>query len=314
MLKLLNAEPDRYSRKAYEKLCEVLSVDERNLSGQELANAAINYDILIVRLRSYIGPEFFIPESKLKYIVSATTGIDHIDTNAAQKHGTRVLNLRGETSFLKTITATSEHTMGLILALLRNIPSAHNSVLQNKWERDLFIGRDLCSQTIGLIGLGRLGSKVAEFAHAFNMKVKAYDPYIDNKIWPDYVHRCENMDQLLSSSTIISLHVHLDASTRGLIGFNEIDKMAKEAVIINTSRGALIEEKALLHGLITKKIKGAALDVLADEIYTGADSPLLEYARDNSNLIITPHIGGATIDSMHRTEEFMADKLINNIK
>ncbi|WP_051294939.1 NAD(P)-dependent oxidoreductase [Maridesulfovibrio bastinii] len=314
MLKILNAEPDRYSRKAFETLKQIAQVDEINLSGSDLLKASSQYDILIVRLRSYISKDFFTPESRMKYLVTATTGIDHVDTRAAEENGTTILNLRGETDFLRTITATSEHTIGLILALLRHIPFAHKSVLENNWNRDLFIGRDLCSQTLGLIGLGRLGSKVAEFAKAFDMKIKAYDPFIPDKEWPEYVERCSSLSEILSSSSIISLHVHLDDSTKGMIGETEVKKMANGAVIINTSRGALINEQALLDGLNSGKLGGAALDVLAEEIHDGSkNSPLLSYAIKHDNLIITPHIGGATLDSMHNTEEFMVKKLIDRL-
>lgn len=314
MLKILNAEPDRYSRKAFDSLKQIAQVDEINLSGAELLKASSQYDILIVRLRSYIGKDFFTSESRMKYLVTATTGIDHVDTKAAEKNGTTILNLRGETNFLQTITATSEHTIGLILALLRHIPFAHKSVLENNWNRDLFIGRDLCSQTLGLIGLGRLGSKVAEFAKAFNMKIKAYDPFIANEAWPEYVERCSSLTEILSSSSIISLHVHLDNSTKGMIGESEIKRMSDGTVLINTSRGALINEKALLNGLNDGKLGGAALDVLSEEIHDGSkNSPLLSYAMEHNNLIITPHIGGATLDSMHKTEEFMVKKLINRL-
>jgi D-3-phosphoglycerate dehydrogenase len=267
-----------------------------------------DFDVLIVRLGHAIDREVLERAGRLKVIVSATTGLDHIDMGYAQSKDIAVLSLRGETEFLRSIPATAEHTWGLLLALVRNIPAACQSVVNGEWERDRFKGHDLAGRRLGILGLGRIGEKVARYGLAFGMQVTAYDPFREG--WMEGVEPAGSQAELFARSQVLSIHVQLNEQTAGLIGATGLAGLPDGALLVNTSRGQVIDEKALLEALESGHLAGAALDVLAEERTTDlASSPLVAYARAHANLIITPHLGGATYESMAATELFMANKL-----
>lgn len=283
-------------------------VDSISLSGDALLQRLGEYDVLIVRLANQIDRKVIDTGTRLKAIVTATTGLDHIDIAYAQTKGIVVLSLRGEYEFLRSIPATAEHTWGLLLALTRHIPAAHSSVLAGEWDRDHFRGHDLAGQTLGILGLGRIGEKVARYGAAFGMRVLAFDPY--RQAWIEGVERCDSQVDLLRQSQVFSIHVPLNETTRNLIGREELNLLPHGAVLINTARGEVVDEIALVEALESGRLAGAALDVLCDERSKVLHaSPLITYARTHDNLLLTPHIGGATIESMAATENFMARKL-----
>ena len=315
IFKILNLEPEDYSQKAKKMISDVAQIDDGPLSREDLKKVIGNYHGIIVRLGHKIDQDILSFASNLKVIVSATTGLNHIDCDEAEKSGVEILSLRGEQDFLKTITATAEHTMGLMFGLIRYIGASHNNVIQNHWDRDQFKGQDLAGKTLGIIGYGRLGQLVARYAHAFGMNILACD--IQNFESDNYV-QFASMDDVLEKSDIISLHVLYTDETHHLIDHSCFQKMKDGAFFINTSRGEIVDEEALLKALQNGSLAGAALDVLSDE-NSGqsdwmSDNALIEYARKHNNLIITPHIGGATYDSMEKTEIFMAEKLKNFIE
>jgi len=309
MTRILNAEPLDYSPIARDILREIGTLEEIDLHRPELLTHLDETNVLIVRLRNQIDREVIESAPHLKVIVTATTGLDHIDTALTTELNIKVLSLKGEIDFLRSIPATAEHTWGLILGLVRNLPWAHQSVLSGEWQRDRFRGRDLCGRHLGIVGLGRIGEKIARYGQAFGMKVAAYDPYRQN--WLPEVKRTSTLEELCHQSEIISLHIPLNDKTRGFFGAQAISWLPPGALLINTARGAVLDETALLVALENGLIGGVALDVLSDE--TAPERPLtarlVEYARSHTNLLLTPHIGGATIDSMHATEIFMAGKL-----
>ncbi len=311
--RILNAEPENYSPQALEILQGVGQVRQAALSRAELLSALAEVDALIVRLAFQVDEEVFAAAPHLRVVVSATTGLDHIDLAAAERHGVRVLSLRGEVDFLRSIPATAELTWGLLLALTRNIPSAFSSVLDGEWQRDRFKGHDLKSKRLGILGLGRIGHMVARYGLAFGMQVYAFDP--QPLKWEEGVERVFSMNHLLTQVNVLSIHVPLNPSTTGLIGLEELMLLPPGALLINTSRGNILDESALLQALESGILAGAALDVLSNERSgTLTVSPLVEYARTHSNLLITPHIGGATYESMAITEIFMAQKLREFLK
>jgi D-3-phosphoglycerate dehydrogenase len=268
-----------------------------------------DYDVLIVRFAQKINQEIIDAGIRLKAIVTAATGVDHIDVDYARLKGIAVLSLRGETEFLESVSATAEHTWALLLALTRRIPQAFNSVCASLWERDSFRGRELQGKRLGIIGLGRVGRKVAGYAQAFGLHVAAYDPYALR--WTEGVERYSTLSQLLSQSEVISLHIPLTKDTVKIIGREQLALLSSGAILINTSRGGVLDEKALVDSLKSEQLAGAAVDVLCHENSDEGihQSPLLAYARTHDNLLITPHIGGATDESMAKTEVFMASKL-----
>lgn len=305
--RLINAEPQNYSPMA-RRIIESFAEYGEDL--QKLKDA----EALIVRFASLVDEKFLRGASRLKVIATAATGLDHIDLKAAKARQITVLSLQGEDAFLDGVHGTAEHCFALILALARHIPAASLHVLEGGWDRDRFIGAELHGHALGVIGLGRLGLKVAGLGLAFGMKVLAADP--SPRPLPAEVELV-SLDQLLAGSDIVSLHVPLTAATGGLISERQLAAMRKGSRLVNTSRGEIVDAKALLAALQSGHLAGAALDVLPGEGRRGAGwpagdplcAPLCAYARQNQNLIITPHIGGATVDSMAKTEIFMAEKL-----
>lgn len=308
-LYILNLEPEGYSHEAKEILSTLGQMDEGPLTREMLIKEIAQYDVVIVRLAHQINEEILKQAKKLKIIISATTGLNHIDTDFAEKQGIKVLSLKGDTDFLNEIYATAEHTWALLLSLIRKLPQAHSHVLHGAWNRDLFKGSELHGKTLGIIGLGRLGVKVARYAQAFGMRVIATDIAI-LKVIPEGVELVP-LHVLLADSDVISLHANYSQSNCKMIGSSEISHMKPGSIFINTARGELVDETALLDALKNKHLSAAALDVLVGENDNWSSSnELVNYAKANSNLLITPHIGGATGESMSKTEVYMANKLL----
>lgn len=292
-----------------EEAGEIVALDGERAS---LCSGLGDADVLFIRLRHRITAPLLDQAPNLKAIVSPTTGLDHIDLDAAQRRGVAVLSLKGETVFLQNVTATAELAWALILNLARPIAAAHASTLGGAWTRDAWKGWELKEKTLGIVGFGRLGRIVAGYAQAFRMTVLAYDPFVES--FAAGV-TATDLGDLLARADIVSLHVPLDAGTRTMIDAAALARMKPGAWLINTSRGEVVDEAALIKALRSGHLGGAALDVLADEAKGRdgwlADSALARFARQCNRLIITPHIGGATVESMRDTEIFMAKKLLN---
>lgn len=311
-LRVLIAEPDGYSEDAltiYRQLGDVIFGDITHPKLLPLTDV----DVLVLRLRHQIDQEWLNHTRGLKIIATPTTGLDHIDVKAAQIQGIRVVSLKGELDFLRTIQATSEHTWALLMSLLRHIPAAVSSVNGGDWNRDLFRGNELFGKNLGILGLGRVGEKVAGYAAAFGMQVAAYDPYrID---WVDGVVRADSIQELLRDSEILCIHVPLNEETIGMLGDDELSLLPHGAILVNTARGEVIDESALLKFLRNGHLAGAAVDVIAGErALKFEENDLLAYARNHQNLLITPHIAGATFESMAQTEIFIARRVLQFIQ
>jgi D-3-phosphoglycerate dehydrogenase len=314
MIRILNIEPDAYSAEARSILQQIGTVDEAIIGREELLRVLPAYDVLILRLKHQVDREVLDAGTRLKAVVSATTGLDHIDEEYAAQKGVAVLSLRGETEFLRQVSATAELTWALLLSLFRRLPQAIHSVRRGLWERDCYRGTELYGKRLGILGLGRVGRKVANYGLAFGMSVLAYDPYAAE--WPGDVRYVAALPDLLRRSDILSIHVPLNEQTQGMLGLKELAELPLGAVVVNTSRGEILDENALVLGLESGRIGGGALDVMCHEREPELRerSPLLAYARWHDNLILTPHIGGATRESMKRTEIFMAYKLAGFLK
>ena len=307
-IRIFNVEPEGYSPKAREVLGTLGEVTEKTCNRDGLLAAVAECEVLIARFGHHMDRELFAAATRLRALVSATTGLDHIDLEAAAAHDVTVLSLRGETEFLKGMSATAELAWGLLLSLLRRIPQATDSVKGGGWDRDAFRGNELRGKQLGILGLGRLGRMVAEYGRAFGMSVAAYDPYASD--WPMGVEPCSAVEDLMEDAQVLSIHVPLNDETRGMIDATMLARLPEGAVLINTSRGAVVDEAALLEALGSGRLAGAGLDVVAEEFCGGPSQALLAYARDHGNLIITPHMGGATVESMEKAEVFIAHKLV----
>ncbi|MEK7078201.1 MAG: NAD(P)-dependent oxidoreductase [Patescibacteria group bacterium] len=316
-LKILIAESN-YSSKAlaiYKKLGSIYFLE--NLSSKEKNKIFPQINILVVRLGLTVSGELMAKMSNLKIIATSTTGLNHIDTKYAKAKGVKIISLRGQKSFLKNIPSTAELTFGLIISLLRNIPAAFDDVKLGGWNSSSWSGHQLLGKSVGLLGFGRLGKIMARYAKAFNMKVMACDPNVSEKFMKSRGVVKINMDGLFKRSDIVSLHVLLTDQTQNLIKEKHLRSMKPSAYLINTARAELIEKNVLYNALKNKRIAGAGIDVMWDERSDGSHlkkDQLWKYTKTHQNLIIAPHIGGATYEAMAVTQDFIAESVFNFLK
>lgn len=307
-MRILVAEPEDFSARAADVLRQVGEVELRRVPADAVVDALRAYDVFWFRLGYQMRASLLPERPRCRMLATPVTGLDHIDLEACRARGIRVVSLRGETDFLRTVRATAEFTLGLALALLRRVPVAFQSVCAGHWTRDPFRGRELFGKTAGLVGMGRLGTLVAGYLRALGMDVVGYDPR------PDFpaaaARRAASLTEVLATADLVSLHVSYGPTTRHLIGRTELSAMKPGAVLINTSRGGVVDEAALLDALVDGRLAGAALDVLEGEPGIGADHPLVVYARSHDNLIVVPHIGGNTWESFEKTEVFLAGRVV----
>jgi D-3-phosphoglycerate dehydrogenase len=243
--------------------------------------------------------------AKLRLYVAATTGADHVDADALSERGIPLLTLRGQRDVLANLTPAAEHSWLLMMACARRLPSAIAHVLNGGWDRTRYPGTMLKGKTLGLIGCGRIGGWMSRYGRAFGMNVVGFDPKLES--WPDTIEQC-TMNDVLCRSDFLSVHVPLTTETFGLLGPREFERMKPGVVLVNTSRGEIVNEKALYDGLVSGHVGAAGVDVLAGEPQI-ADHPLLHYARTHDNLIITPHIGGFSPDAVRTVLEFSCGRI-----
>lgn len=308
-MRILLAESQGFSLAAAARLRALGHVTEADLDQAALLGEVGSADVLFVRLRNRVDRNVLAAAPFLRAVVSPTTGLDHLDLTALAERGIAVLSLRGEVEFLRGVTATAEHTWALLLALVRRLPAAAEAARRGDWDRDRFRGRELAGRTLGVVGLGRLGAMVARYGAAFGMRVVAYDPLVDP--WPGDAERMATLPALLTQADVVTLHVPLSEDTRGMLGRAELAAMKPGACLVNTSRGGIVDEAALVEAVRSGRLAGAALDVVAGETEPGgpAASPAVRFAAADPRILVTPHVGGATLESMENTEIFMAEKL-----
>jgi len=269
------------------------------LKPEELIAIIGNYDALIVRSQTQVSAEVIESGKKLKVIGRAGVGIDNIDVDAASRRGITVVNApTGNT------VSAAEHTIALMLALARHIPEANSQLKSGLWQRGKLVGTELRNKTLGIIGLGNVGSEVAKRAQAFEMRVIAHDPFVSTNYAQTHKVNLVSLDQLVRESDFITLHLPLTLSTKNLIGAKELAIFKPTARIINTARGGLIDEQALVKAIEDGKIAGAAFDVFSTEPVT--DSPLLKCDK----IIVTPHLGASTIEAQTNVAKDIAEQVI----
>ncbi len=261
-------------------------VDEvSKLSENELARKIKGYDALIVRSGTTVTSKIIESADKLKVIGRAGVGLDNVDVAAASKKGVVVMNAPAGNTM-----STAEHAFSLMLALSRNIPEANHSVKEGKWDRKKFMGVELYGKTLGIIGLGRIGTEFAKRAMSFDMKVMAHDPFLSEEKARSLNVEPVSLDTLLRNADFITIHTPLTEETKHLIDDKAFKKMKKGVRIINAARGGIIDEKALAKHLASGKVAGAALDVYETKSKPPTDSPVF----NADNVITTPHLGAST--------------------
>lgn len=274
------------------------------ITSEELKKIVPNYNVLIIRSRTKVTSDIINEGKNLKVVARAGVGLDNVDLEAAKRNGIVVFNSPEASS-----KAVAELTLGLILSLARNIPFADNSVKEGKWIKNQLEGWQLEDKTIGLIGLGNIGECVARLAKSFGMKILITkrtppNPQLLAELAGEYV----SLEKLLRGSDIVSIHVPFTSETNLMIGEEEIQLMKDNAYLINTSRGQIVDEKALLKALKSKKLTGVALDVFSVE--PPKDLELMKMP----NVVCTPHIGGQTVEAQGKAAVIIAEKIINHFK
>lgn len=269
------------------------------LKANELAKIIGDYDVLIVRSQTKVTGELLKHADRLHIIARAGVGVDNIDINAATKKGVIVINAPGA----NTIAAT-EHTLAMMLALARKIPQAYLATIGGTWDRHSFKGVELYKKSLGIIGMGKIGTEVAKRAKSFGMNILGYDPYLSGERAKRLGVTKANLDTIARESDFITVHTPITNDTKNLINEEYIQKTKKGVRLINCARGGIIDEKALVKAIQNGHVAGAALDVFSQEPVV--DPELLE----NPNIIVTPHLGASTVEAQEKVAQEISTEII----
>ena len=299
MTKVLVSDP--IDQKGIDILSQVAQVDVRTgLPADELKSIVGEYDALMIRSGTQVTADIIEAAPRLKIIGRAGVGVDNVDVPMATKNGVLVVNSpEGNT------IAAAEHALAMMLALSRHIPAAHSSTASGGWNRKAYVGNELYKKTLGVVGLGKIGSHVARVAQAMGMEVLAYDPFISSERAQQLRVRLRPLDALFKEADYISLHLPRTPDTENLVNAELIATMKPNARLVNCARGGIINEADLAAALNNGVIAGAALDVYANEPLE-ADSPL---RGDCERLILTPHLGASTEEAQANVAIDVAEQI-----
>ncbi|NLG29482.1 MAG: phosphoglycerate dehydrogenase [Chloroflexi bacterium] len=269
-----------------------------NPTREELLGLVGEYDALVVRSATRVSAEVLAAGKRLRVVGRAGTGVDNIDLEAATRRGVMVVNAPGGNTI-----AVAEHTLALMLNLARHVCRADSSTHAGRWEKKDLMGSELRGKTLGLVGLGRVGAAVASRAHAFEMRLLAYDPFVSVERAAQLDVRMATLDEVLAQADYVSLHVPATERTRGMIGARELALMKPGARLINCARGDLVVEADLVEALTRGQLAGAALDVYPDE-------PRVSQAlRDCTRALLTPHLGASTEEAQTEASVEVAEQV-----
>lgn len=295
---------DSLSEQGLERLqaCSDLEVDVRpGLKSEELIHAIPPYHGLIIRSGTKVTKEVIDAAINLRAIGRAGIGVDNVDVDAATRRGIVVMNTPGGNN-----VTTAEHAISMMLALARNIPQANASLKSGQWKREKFTGSEICNKVLGVVGLGNIGSIVAERALGLKMQVLAYDPFVSAEAAAKLRVELASLDDIYARADFITVHTPLTKETRNLIGAVAFAKMKKGVRIINCARGGIVDEEALYQAIINGVVAGAALDVFVEEP-PPANHPLLQLDQ----VIGTPHLGAATDEAQINVAIAIAEQMVN---
>ncbi|GEB76794.1 phosphoglycerate dehydrogenase [Sporolactobacillus inulinus] len=278
---------------------DAFQVEQRvGLEPEVLAEVICDYDALIVRSQTQVTRDIIQAADRLKVIARAGVGVDNIDIDAATEKGIIVINAPAG----NTIAAT-EHTLAMMLALARNIPQAYGSLTSGKWERKLFKGVELYQKTLGVVGMGRIGTEVAKRAKGFQMNILGYDPFLTEDRAKKLGIIKASLDEIAAQADFITVHTPLTPETRGLINAEYFEKTKKGVRFINCARGGIIDEQALVDAVNSGQVAGAAIDVFEHE---PPENPGL---TQNPKIIVTPHLGASTTEAQEKVAESVSEEI-----
>ena len=274
-------------------------VNQNGISGDDLLKSIAEYDALIVRGRTKVNAAVFDAAKKLKVVGRSGVGVDNIDLNAAKAHGVVVVN-----AAVATTVAVAELTLGMMLAMIREIPRADAGLKNGKWLKKELEGVELYQKTLGVIGFGRIGVAVANRAAAFGMKILAYDPLIPADQIRQRGGEPVSLDEILAQSDFLTLHIPLTPDSKNLLNAAAFDKMQDGVRIVCAARGGVIDEEALFAALESGKVASAALDV-----YT-VEPPVQWALASHPRIVCTPHIGAQTVEAQSRAAEDISNEVL----
>ncbi|MBI3992220.1 MAG: phosphoglycerate dehydrogenase [Candidatus Lambdaproteobacteria bacterium] len=274
-----------------------------DLPYQEILGIVGDYHAIVSRSETTITRELIDRGRKLKVIARAAVGIANIDVDYATEKGILVFNTPG-----KNTNSAAELTMGLLLAAVRKIIPAHRKLQAQGWDRHSFRGSELLGKTIGIIGLGNVGHRVAQYARAFEMEVLAYDPYIADDVFESYQAHKVSLEELIARADVITIHTPKTAETVNMLDAAAIARMKPGVVLINAARGSLINEQALLEGLKSGHVAAAGIDTWVQE--PPKDNPF----KDLPQVVMTPHIGASTLEAQRRIAATVAEQTLRALR
>jgi len=301
-LKILVA--DKIHEDGVKLLREVGEVEvATELKPEDLLKKVQDFEVLVVRSATKVTKDVIVSGKKLKLVARAGVGLDNIDVKAAEGAGIKVLNAPEAPTI-----AVAELAMGLMLSFARKIPQADLSMKQGKWEKKQMMGTELRGKTLGVLGTGKIGQAVAERAKAFEMGILLYDVMKNEEFARKVGGKYVDLETILKNSDYITIHVPMLPQTKGMIGAKELLMMKPTAVLVNTSRGAVVDEAALVKALGEKKIAGACLDVYEQEPPVGSQLLKLQ------NVVLTPHVGASSVEAQRDAAVIIADKIRKVLK
>ena len=290
------------SVKILKKNFDITFDQELSKNHKALKDSINKYDALIIRNKTQVNQEILENATSLKFIGRLGVGLDNIDTEYCKNNNIHVQPATGMNA-----DSVAEFVINSSLSLLKNIPLMHQETLLGNWPRTLISSRELKDKTIGLLGFGLIAKKVSLLANVFNAKIIAHDPFIGQNIGDEFNTELVSTNELFEFADIISIHLPLTDSTKDLLNYNAFKQMLKSPIIINSSRGSIINEKDLLRAYDEKLISGFALDVYERE---PASKDFLVNIKKDTNCILTPHVAGVTEESNSRVSEYIANAVL----
>ena len=278
---------------------DVIVDEDLSKDNNELKKIINNFDALIVRNKTQVNREVLENATNLKFIGRLGVGLDNIDIEFCKTNNIHVQPATGMNA-----NSVAEYVINTSLSLLKNIPLIHQETSIGNWPRTSISSRELRDKTIGLLGFGLIAKKVSNLAKVFNAQIIAYDPYVDSSVGNEFDTKLLDINEIFKLSDVISIHLPLTDKTKNLLNYESFKKMLKKPIIINSSRGSIINEEDLLKAYDEKLISGFALDVYDRE---PVQKSFLERIQSNTNCILTPHVAGVTEESNVRVSEFIAN-------
>ena len=283
---------------------------EPNITKNELSKRLsdwkdIEYLFTNPNKQNFVLDEKVLGNSNIKVINTCSTGLNHIDMDYCERNNIEVWSLKEDFDLINDLPSTAELSFGLMLSLLRKIPEGFNSVKKGEWNYEPFIGRQIKGLTIGIIGYGRLGKILVKLLSGWGVKILVNDPYVE--VDDENCIRT-TMNEVWKQSDVVFLHLHVTDITRTMVGDYFLSNMKRGSVLINTSRGELVDEGDIIKSITDGHLGGYGTDVISDEFGNVSDSKLVKFSKENDNVIITPHVGGMTWEGQTKAYKWAMDK------